>query len=190
MGGGGAWSRNFSLSRQETLAVAQQAHHVLVLPTTYDLPPAGLDNVTYFSRDRFSSLKAVHESLFCHDMAFFTDIKVREPSERAWKLFAMRNDREGHGYGQHFHLNFDVSMLGDGDYRFVDPFFNIINNFKVISTDRMHIAIAAGMLGLQVNLVPGNYPKSSDVYRSSIQDAYSNVRLKSIEDVLRWHEGK
>lgn len=78
----------------------------------------------------------------------------------------MRDDNEGHGYGENFPQNIDLSRLGDGDYRFVDPLFNILNNFKVVSTDRMHVAIAAAMLGAQVNLIPGNYAKSADVFKS------------------------
>lgn len=190
IGGGGAWSRNFALSRQQAELIAGQAKHVVVLPTTFDLPALESSNVTYFARDTYNSLTNVPGAEFCHDMAFFTELQVSSPDNRAWKLFAMRSDREGQGHAGHFPLNFDISMLGDGNYKFVDPFFNIVNNFSVVSTDRMHVAIAAAMLGRRTNLLPGNYAKSRDVYLSSIEGRFPTVTLCSIEELLAWHQGK
>lgn len=190
MGGGGAWSRNFSRARNVTAEIADVARHVVVLPTTYDLPAVDARNVTYFARDYVTSLEVIPAAMFCHDMAFFADLAVPEPDERLWRLFAMRGDREGFGHDQLFPLNFDVSMLGDGDYKFVSPMFNILNNFKIITTDRMHLAVAGAMLGRKVNLVVGNYSKSSDVFQSSLRGSFPNVQLRDIEDVLRWFRGE
>lgn len=186
MGGGGAWSRNFSAAKQVTGQIAEQAKWVLVLPTTYDLGAVDASNIVYFARDRFSSFHNVSEANFCHDMAFFAELPVAEPSHRIWRLFAMRDDREGHGLGELVPKNFDVSRLGDGDYRFVDPFFNIVNNFKVVCTDRMHVAIVGAMLGRKVMLVEGNYAKSRDVFKSTMEKAYPNVTLHSAEDIANW----
>lgn len=186
MGGGGAWSRNFNNARKFSDQVAEQAKHVLVLPTTFDLPPLDKSNITYFARDKFSSLKTIPEAKFCHDMAFFIDLNLNNPENRIWRLFAMRSDREGTNLVEHVPNNFDLSKLGDGDYTFSDPLFNILNNFKLICTDRLHLAIASAMLGRAVKLIPGNYAKSHDVYRSSISENYPNVELVNKDDFLRW----
>lgn len=186
MGGGGAWSRNFNAARRATQQIAKQAKSVVVLPTTYDLAAVDAENVVYFARDRWGSLRNVADAYFCHDMAFFAELSVAEPSNRVWRLFAFRDDREGHGLNGLVSKNFDISRLGDGDYQFVDPFFNIVNNFKVVCTDRMHVAIVGAMLGRKVMLVEGNYAKSRDVFKSSIEKAYSNVTLHSAEDIANW----
>ena len=186
MGGGGAWSRNFSNARKFTEQIALQAKHVIVLPTTFDLPQVKPQNITYFARDKFSSLKANPQADFCHDMAFFVNLQLDAPTNRIWRLFAMRNDREGTGLAELVPNNFDLSKLGDGDYKFADPLFNILNNFNVICTDRLHLAIASAMLGRGVKLVPGNYAKSQDVVRSSMQERYPNVELLQKQELLDW----
>lgn len=186
MGGGGAWSRNFNNARKFTEQIAQQAKHVVVLPTTFDLPAVEARNVTYFARDRYSSIKTIPSASFCHDMAFFIDLNIDAPANRIWRLFAMRSDREGLDLAKLVPNNFDLSRLGDGDYTFAEPLFNILNNFNVICTDRMHLAIASAMLGRTVKLVPGNYPKSRDVYASSIRESFPNVQLVPKEELLEW----
>lgn len=187
VGGGGAWCKNFSSTRELVERLGVVADHVLVLPTTFELPRSRHDNVTYVARDRFLSSETVPESHFCHDMAFFTDLEVLETVPKLWRLFAMRRDREGMGHADHFDPNVDLSKFGDATYTFVDPFFQMINMFKIVTTDRMHVAIAGSMLGVQVNLVGGNYPKSRDVFRSSLEPNFSNCRFTSIEDVLEWY---
>ncbi|MGV0380679.1 hypothetical protein, partial [Corynebacterium lehmanniae] len=117
-------------------------------------------------------------------------LAVAEPSNRVWRLFAMRDDREGHGIGKLVSNNFDISRLGDGDYRFVDPLFNIVNNFKLVCTDRMHVAIVGAMLGRKVMLVEGNYAKSRDVFKSSIEKSFPNVTLHSAKDFSDWVAGR
>mgnify|MGYP006982066799 FL=1 len=96
----------------------------------------------------------------------------------------MRDDREGTNLAEHVPQNFDLSRLGDGDYAFADPLFNILNNFNVVCTDRLHLAIASAMLGRKVKLVPGNYAK--DVYLSSLKNRFPNVELVAKEEFLAW----
>ncbi|OFL19369.1 glycosyltransferase family 2 protein [Corynebacterium sp. HMSC062A03] len=186
MGGGGAWSRNFSNARKFTDQIARQAKHVIVLPTTFDLPPVEPNNVTYFARDKFTSLDTNPQAVFCHDMALFINLELHEPTNRVWRLFAMRNDREGTNLAKHVPQNFDLSKLGDGDYAFADPLFNILNNFNIICTDRLHLAIASAMLGRKVKLLPGNYAKSQDVFLSSLKENYPQVELTSKNELLEW----
>lgn len=185
MGGGGAWCRNFNSSRRLTQEIAKQAETVIVLPTTYDLEPVDALNVCYFARDTYGSISRIPDAEFCHDMGFFAEVEAFEPEDRVWRLFAMRSDREGLGLANEVPNNFDLSRLGDGDYKFVGPFFNILNNFHVIWTDRMHVAIAGAMLGRDVKLVPGNYPKSLDVFKSSLAQNFATVEVCNPEQVPR-----
>lgn len=186
VGGGGAWCKNFSSTHQLVSKIHSLAAHVVVLPTTYELGRVEASNVTYFTRDNFLSKNTISESHFCHDMAFFANVSIADVQPRIWRLFAMREDREGGGYAPLFERNIDVSKFGDGTYLHADAFFQMIALFKVVTTDRMHIAIAASIMGLKVNLIGGNYPKSYDVYRSSIEMNYPNSSFKKIDDIKKW----
>lgn len=189
LGGGGAWSRNFSLARSYAEKISRQAKEVIVLPTTYDLKPLSAPNVTYFARDRYTSMTVNPSAQFAHDMAFFTALEVPDAPEKAWRLFALRDDREGQGLSNEFPHNFDVSRMGDGNTKTVRPFYNIVNNFSIVTTDRMHVAIVGAMLGIRVNLIAGNYAKSPDVYRTSIQPNYPRVQLKTPDEIRSWVRG-
>ncbi|WP_323875211.1 polysaccharide pyruvyl transferase family protein [Aeromonas veronii] len=184
LGGGGAFCNNFSSTRQLAIKVSGYFRKVLILPTTYELPQIDADNVTYYRRDEFGSSEVIKHSKFCHDMAFFIEQKIDVPEfdNRIWRLYAMRADKEGHGLSRLFESNFDISKTGDGTYTNPKPFFNVISNFKVVVTDRMHVAISASMLGLDCYLVVGNYFKSRDVFRSSIENFYPKTKLLTVSE--------
>ena len=73
--------------------------------------------------------------------------------------------------------NFDISKNGN-EYKNTFSFFRIINEYKLINTDRLHVAIAATLLNKQTNLYPGNYQKIEGVYYSSIEPFFKNTLLK------------
>ncbi|MCR2273802.1 hypothetical protein NSX50_24400, partial [Salmonella enterica] len=64
--------------------------------------------------------------------------------------------------------NWDISLLGNS---FTSPegFYDIVSRFRVIYTDRLHVAIAGSMLGRDVFLLEGNYRKNIGVYKSSLK---------------------
>jgi exopolysaccharide biosynthesis predicted pyruvyltransferase EpsI len=70
--------------------------------------------------------------------------------------------------------NLDISMLGNQVSQ-VAPFFESIDRFAEILTDRLHVAIAACLLGKQVHLYPNTYFKNRAVYLSSIKDYFKDV---------------
>ncbi len=59
-------------------------------------------------------------------------------------------------------------------------FLNYINQFEVVNTNRLHVAISATLLGKSVNFYPNNYFKCQAVYDYSL----SNYRN------LTWHTNK
>lgn len=59
-----------------------------------------------------------------------------------------------------------------GSYRFL----KFINHFSKINTNRLHVAIAGGLLGKKVCLYPNSYFKCEAVYNFSIKQCLPNVR--------------
>ena len=60
-----------------------------------------------------------------------------------------------------------------------DNMFSYISKFKQINTDRLHVGIAATLLGKKVNLYPGSYFKIEALYNFSIKDKFDNVTFHS-----------
>ena len=55
--------------------------------------------------------------------------------------------------------------------------FNYLSKFKIINTNRLHVAIAGSLLGKHVNLYQNNYYKIKAVYDYSIKDNFENTYL-------------
>lgn len=53
--------------------------------------------------------------------------------------------------------------------------FNYLNNFDIINTNRLHLAISGAILGKSVNLYPNSYWKNEAVYFYSLKNQYPNV---------------
>ncbi|WP_395684862.1 hypothetical protein [Aestuariivirga sp.] len=179
-GGGGAWCRNYEDSRQFLSICGALFDHVIVLPTTFELPALDLHHsqVTYFRRDQFRSAESIPHSQFCHDMAFFLDLAVSGPAHGKEVGNFFRIDRERSAASSIPEDNLDLSLNGTDE---TDPagFFQALAGHGRIRTDRLHVAIASCLLGLPCDLYPGNYFKSADLFRSSIETNYSSCSLIS-----------
>ncbi len=57
-------------------------------------------------------------------------------------------------------------------------FLNFINKFKVVKTDRLHVAIAAAMLGKNVTMYGNAYFKSKAIFDHSIDEKFKNVKFQ------------
>ncbi|WP_216639019.1 hypothetical protein, partial [Flammeovirga sp. SJP92] len=57
----------------------------------------------------------------------------------------------------------------------VDSFFNYINEYQAVHTNRLHVAIAASLLDKEVTLYEGNYYKNRAVYEFSLSN---NPKIK------------
>ena len=54
--------------------------------------------------------------------------------------------------------------------------FQILNGFKIIKTNRLHIAIAGALLGKEVYFYPNAYWKNEEIFEYSIKDKFANVK--------------
>lgn len=174
-GGGGAWCNNYSVSRDFLSRCAALFEHVIVLPTTYALPALDLapEQVTYFRRDQHHSADTIPQSLFCHDMAFFLELDGWIGTETLPSGNFFREDCERHPAAMPPADNLDISLMGD-EQRHPLPFFRLLAKHRNIRTDRMHVAIASCLMGIPCELRPGNYPKSHDLFLSTIAPHFDN----------------
>lgn len=186
VGGGGGWCEIWSSTRSFVGEISLKVSQVVVLPTTYALEPiGGTGNVKYFARDLEISSRRLPEAEFCHDMAFFLDLSVPRESTMLPRVVALRVDRERATEARNFEFSVDMSLLGDA-FSSVLPLFEIINRFERVVSDRLHIAIAGCLLGKDVTLLPGIYPKSQSVYESSIRENYPESRFMEWDDFQFW----
>ena len=56
-----------------------------------------------------------------------------------------------------------------------DNVFSYLSKFKEVNTNRLHIGIAAALLGKAVNLYRGSYHKIAGVYDFSMRGKFNNV---------------
>lgn len=54
--------------------------------------------------------------------------------------------------------------------------FKYLESFEIINTNRLHVAISAGLLGKTVNFSPNGYFKCRAVYEHSLMKQFPNVR--------------
>lgn len=174
VGGGGGWCDNWSSTPDFVRRISHGVADVIVLPSSFSLQFSAPANVYLFRRDNFESGKYAATSVFCHDMALFLELPRVQTGNELWKLQAFRTDIERHPDAVDHKPSIDISLLGDSSHQ-AQPFFEIVNRFEEIHTDRLHVAIAGAMLGKKVRLFPGNYSKSHDVWRSSLREHYPKV---------------
>ena len=70
--------------------------------------------------------------------------------------------------------NYDISADGN-EWSLPEPFFDEINKYSVIHTDRLHIAISACLFGKELHLYDGAYFKNLSLYLTSVLDNFDNV---------------
>lgn len=175
VGGGGGWCKYWKRLPKIVGDVASSYRTVIVLPSTYEMK-LDLPNIIYFSRDRYESLQVVPEAIFCHDMAFYLDW----PSSGAGEGdgFFFRTDIERNESITIPPDNLDISLLGN-HFSPIEGFFQRIDRYRVIHTDRLHVAIAACLLGKELHFYSNAYFKNKAVYLSSMKDFFEHVHFKA-----------
>jgi len=172
-GGGGGWCDHYSASADIVSQLAPHFSEVVVLPSTYQHCPE-IANVHWFARDDGPSLQVNPRAEFCHDMAFY--LKPESRGAGSGTGWFMRTDRESLNRFPIPQDNIDLSLMGN----YQKPgkvFFETLDAYAVIHTDRLHVAIAAALLGKSVFLYPGAYFKNQAVWQSSIQSRFPKVTL-------------
>jgi exopolysaccharide biosynthesis predicted pyruvyltransferase EpsI len=173
--GGGAWGNIYSQGRSIAMTCTRFFDEVIVLPSTFETevvePPKGM---TLFARDKTVSLQRAPGARFCHDTAFYLSPPMREPSRDVGWHF--RTDAESSGRFALPADNRDISLLGD-EHGDIDIMIDEVGKSASIVTDRLHVAIAATLLGRDVSLFSSSYFKIPEIYAASIQASYPRTKL-------------
>ena len=165
-GGGGAWC-SFWDHTEYVRYMARHFSRVIVLPSSFDVP-VNIPNATLFCRDDKESLSKV-DATFCDDMAFYLGRQNAADGQGTANCF--RGDMES---ARDFPLppdNRDLSAEHDHLYP-TDEFFEALEAYSHVKTDRLHVAIASSLMGKNVQFYPGAYFKNQSVFRSSIENNF------------------
>lgn len=135
------------------------------------------NNIAIFCRERMSyefvSKCAGNCGVYLwHDMAFYNKIDKKESG--AGVLNAFRNDVESIKINIPAD-NIDISQNGYAK-KPLDQLLHTISPYSVVNTDRLHVAIAATLLGKEVNLFANSYYKNKAVYEYSLKK-YPNIKF-------------
>jgi exopolysaccharide biosynthesis predicted pyruvyltransferase EpsI len=181
-GGSGAWSRACDLGRRNVRRLSWLTDQIFILPSTFEV--FGLDRWhAAFRRDQLQSREAAPGAEFCHDMALYLALVSadrmlpgrRPPDLGVGYMFRTDNERRLARYAA-MPGNLDLSAMGD--HR-ADPqsFLRVLDRYRALVTDRLHVAIAGALLGKPVTLATGAYFKNEAIFRSSLEPYFPNVRL-------------
>ena len=171
-GGGGAWCRLWNHSPRYVTHIRRR-FKVIVLPSTYEFS-FSIPNTHFFCRDLFESKRNMPNAVFCHDMAFYIEKQFLCKGGGLGKGYFFRCDKETAKRIKIPSNNNDISSKGT-HLSSISQFFDEINKFATIYTDRLHVSIAACLLNKEVHFYPGSYFKNRAVYMSSMNDQFENV---------------
>lgn len=169
-GGGGGWCNHFSKGA-EYVNYLRKRFNTIVLPSSYQ-NTYSYPNTLFFCRDNKESKENMPEAIFCHDMALYLGKVKMEKGTGTGYFF--RWDKESSGKIKIPNENVDLSTVGNYMSEGI-TFFKELAKYAVIHTDRLHVAIASCLLGLEVHLYPGSYFKNNAVYRSSLEGNFENI---------------
>lgn len=130
-------------------------------------------HVTVICRDKksFRDVSSAHFSTYIdHDAAFYFDYGPFK-KDGTGTLNAFRTDKEAPIDFTVPDGNEDISRLNDHNL-----FIEKISNYQKVRTNRLHVAIAATMLGLDVELYECLYFKTREIYNYSLKD-FKNCKL-------------
>ena len=181
-GGGGAWCRLWNHSINKIKPFSNRNFNIIVLPSTFELT-CSIPNTVFFCRDLFESKHNMPDAVFCHDMVFYLDGHIHTRGKGLGRGYFFRTDNESAKILQIPDQNIDISQKGTHKSDMV-PFTDQIDEFSVIYTDRLHVAIIECLLGKEVHLYPGSYFKNRAVYMSSMKSYFENIYFHQDFDLL------
>jgi exopolysaccharide biosynthesis predicted pyruvyltransferase EpsI len=172
-GGGGAWCNLWNHSVDHVRAIGKR-FNVIVLPSSYEMHYE-IPRVEFFCRDKYESQRNMPNAVFCHEMAFHLESEVKKNSHGEGVGYFFRKDKESSSERRRVPIgNVDLSQSGN-HLTDTSEFFGSLAKYSVIHTDRLHVAIAACLLGKSVHLYKGAYFKIKAVYLSSMQGYFDNL---------------
>lgn len=117
------------------------------------------------------------------DEGFFSDL---HPERRLKTAYCLRKDREScRGFCPLPPENVDISATWVGDLwqsrQFIESVVRSLASyllqFESVVTDRLHVAVLAAMLKLQVRLLPNSYYKNHAVFMKSLKGRFPGVEF-------------
>lgn len=171
LGGSGGFCRFWGWSTQAAIRLESHASELIVLPSTYEQGSMDWSNkkaTSFYAREHQSLLELRQRGLnvlTCPDMAFWVAFENKEPTKDA--LNAFRTDVES-VQKEIPSDNIDVSVLHDHTGSTAE-FFSLVGDYQRVTTDRLHVAIAAAMLGREVIFYPGAYHKNRSMFNSTLR---------------------
>lgn len=174
---------------------------VVVLPQTirgHEDFWSGVENITVFSRDQisFDYLKKFKnvQSLISHDMATNLDISC-DPFccvkyLREWylnnsvdqTLCVYRRDIESESKISRSSL--DLSEVSFPPINSVESiysnavfFLSALSPYSRVITDRLHVAVAAGLQGIDTLLIDNVYGKNKSIYEYSLSKKFTSIKM-------------
>ena len=180
--GNGAYTKWYTRP-QELKWVTGFFSQTLMMPSSFPIfPSLDLSKTRIWRRDNLESAETIPAARFCHDMAFYLRPHPRNARHKRGVFF--RKDVELGDFPLP-ETNRDISA--EGTHR-SDPeaFFDIIGQYEVVFTNRLHVGIAAALLGREVHLFPSRTRKLQSVYEASLKPFYENVHFhtESPVDIL------
>lgn len=184
--GGGEWFGPYKNADWYTRMAAGRAGKLVIMPSTFAKPYDRLHNASYWVRDRYESLEAMPFASFCHDMALYLTLVEpdrllpnRTPPTRG-TFHCFRIDHETRFAGALPTDNYDISRDGS-DMDDVTPFLRHIDQYESVITDRLHVSIAAALLGKEVKVVGNAYFKIRAIFDSSMAGVFPKCEMVSDE---------
>lgn len=165
---------------------------VIIMPSTIkgydDFFIENIENLIVCAREEITfnhlvSLGYIKEKnlLLAHDMAFYLDkskyLKNIIPFKGEVQCFRTDNESLDKQWKDNNH---DISLTWNGDYwdntylarSSTECLISFLQEYSIINTDRLHIAILGSLLDKEVNFYPNSYYKNQAVYNNSIINYY------------------
>ncbi|UIY43252.1 polysaccharide pyruvyl transferase family protein [Methylobacterium radiotolerans] len=189
LAGGGNWKEGYYESHVRHLrSFLEAGGKLIVLPSSFDgfisYFSKYASQITLFARERTSlghliAVPELKERVFlCPDLAFAVEHpRFQALAERRGDgtLYALRTDVEAKGLCVPPE-NFDISSLWNGqawasESACLEPILaasELISQYDIVHTDRLHISILSAMLGRTVVMKPNSYFKNRGVFEYSL----------------------
>jgi len=168
--GSGAFCKYYS-GAYSNVKKLESRFNVIILPATFDKTLDFKDKTLPFRRDNFESKQYMQNTEFCHDMAFYLGKVAMGQGQGSGYFFRQDAERLNKTLPEN---NRDISAEGT-HFSDIAPFFKVISEYEIIYTDRLHVGIAACLLGKELHLYPNAYFKNRAIFDTSIKDHFQNV---------------